>query len=208
MPGTDLKKSSAGLAGVVVLLFVGIALALAGNVYQFRESRRLASDLAATQQKMGKQFAEMRELESGQLEQNLRRLDELSQQFDRTNAMTLQQARAEVRRSRAELSKALEQKDQEVTRQMLELQSDLQKEANARLNRVSADLAKTRTELQREVKEVSIRTGEQAKAAKEPIAEVQPPPPAPQPEAPAKSSFWSKLNPFKSHKAKTDVAAR
>ncbi len=95
----DSKASSSGHQtrsrdGVLWLLLLGLLLALAGNAHQFLKTQRMAHDMAQMQQTMQSQFAELRELQSGALEQNVRRFDELNKRFDGLTATT----RAEVRR--------------------------------------------------------------------------------------------------------------
>jgi hypothetical protein len=76
------------------LLCFGMLIALAGNVYQFVQSERMARDLAVLQLNVQNQFAEMRELQSGTLEQNVRRFDELNKRLAGIKAAT----RSEVKK--------------------------------------------------------------------------------------------------------------
>ena len=163
---------------------------------------------SSMQQKVDKQFADMRELESGTLEQNLRRIDELSRQFEGINRATIQQAQAEIRRTKSELAKALAEKQKDEAKKMSELKADLAEDANAKVSEVSDDLKQTRTELRREVNDINVRRETPVKPA--PVVAthtVVPQQPQPVP-APKKTTFWNKLNPFRSHKEKTDVASK
>jgi hypothetical protein len=98
-PGNGWNSSRVALqthshSTILWLLCFGMLIALAGNIYQFVQSERMARDLAVLQLNVQNQFAEMRELQSGALEQNVRRFDEMNKQFAGIRAMT----RAEVRR--------------------------------------------------------------------------------------------------------------
>ncbi len=207
MPAIDSTSRSRSI--VIWLLFAGIAVALAGNVYQFTQARRLNRDFAAMQEKVRSQFADIRELEAGSLEQNLRRLDEMNKQFEEVTAATLEQARSEVRRNRAEFAKALDQRRTEVAKQMSELKSDIKEETSTKVERVSTDLAKTRVELTRAVEDASSRSGESPAASVAPAITTHAVAPAEKPEpTPTKKSFWSRLNPFKRDKPKTGIASK
>lgn len=94
--GSELEARSN--SGVLWVLFAGMVLALAGNVYQFVEAERISRDLAQAQREVQTQLADMRELESGTLEQNLRRFDQLNKQIEGLSAQTLKQTKSEVRR--------------------------------------------------------------------------------------------------------------
>jgi HD-GYP domain-containing protein (c-di-GMP phosphodiesterase class II) len=195
---------------VIWVLAAGMLLALGGNVYQFIQGKRLTRDFTSLQSNVNKQFAEMRELESSQLEQSLRRIDDLSRQLEGLNQATIQQTEEEIRRTRLQLAKELEQRKKEVAKQLTEMKTDLKQDANARVSQVSNDLEQTRSELQRSVNNISAKQTEApVKVEAPPVVThaVAPPLPAPAP-APEKKSFWNKLNPFRSHKAKTDIASK
>jgi hypothetical protein len=99
MPGNGWKASRVALpkhshSTALRLLCFGMLIALAGNIYQFVQSERMARDLGVLQLNVQNQFAEIRELQSGALEQNVRRFDELNKQFAGIKAAT----RSEVRK--------------------------------------------------------------------------------------------------------------
>jgi flagellar basal body-associated protein FliL len=208
MAANDARTRSRSV--LLLILAAGVTLALAGNVYQFTQARRLAHDLAFAQERMARRFAEIREVESGALEQNLRRLDELNKQFEQVTAATLEQARSEVRRNRAELAKALDERRKEVARQMSDLKSDLKEETSTKVEQVSTDLAKTRVSLERAVADVNGKTTENPPSSEAPAITTHAvvPDPKPAEQAPKKKSFWSRLNPFKKDKSKPDVASK
>jgi len=96
-PSSDALQSRTS-SGALWLLIFGLLLALAGDIREFVKVERLERDLAAMQQTVQSQFAEMKELQSGALEQNLRRFDELNKQFEDFRATTRLETRSEVRR--------------------------------------------------------------------------------------------------------------
>src|ERR1700719_155923 len=113
---------------VIPALFLGIILALAGNVYQFVRARHFEHDVELMQKSTQRQIADAKEAISGVLEQNLLRYDELNKQLQGVTTTTLEQARSEVKRSRSELSKTMERRHQEVVTQLSDLRSDLRED--------------------------------------------------------------------------------
>jgi hypothetical protein len=104
MVETDFRTSSYTLRARPrsTALWVLLLIAVAGNIYQFVESQRMARDLAVLRLNVQNQLSEMRELESGALEQNVRRFDELNKKVEGIAAAALVetklQTRSEVRR--------------------------------------------------------------------------------------------------------------
>ncbi len=192
---------------VLGVLSVGTLLALAANIYQFKENRRLARDLAEVRNSVQRQFADIKELESGELEQTLRRFDELNKQVQGMTAANLRKARLEMQRNRSELTKALAQKEKDVQSQMSAMKADLKQDASSKVSQVSEELAKTKSELARAVDGVSASSRETPAASEEPVAQA----PAAQPQivhAPKKKTLWSRLNPFRKSKDRAEVASR
>jgi hypothetical protein len=193
------------------LLFLGMTLALAGNVYQLIRTKRLAHDVDLMQRNTQRQIADVKEALFGELEQDLRRYDEMSKQLHQISSMTLAQARSDVKRSSSELARTLDRSHQEVVSQLSNLRSDLKENTSSKVAQISSDLEQTDSELRRvasnldvvrervESSSGQVKT-ELAVPPAEPAAQGQPPPP------PKKKQFWSKLNPFRSGKRKTVAA--
>jgi len=212
MAENDLKSSSKNgvrpffRSAIMPLMFAGIVIALAGNVYQLLKTQRLEHDIDLMHKSTQSQITEAKEAISGVLEQNLLRYDELNKQLQGVTATTLEQARSEVKRNRAELAKTIERRHAEMVTQLSDLRSDLKNEEASKLGQISADLERTGSQLQHLVSNLDTPP---AKPAPEPkAAPAVAPGAAPaveQPEtAPRKKTFWSKLNPFKYGKKKTD----
>src|ERR1700730_13433980 len=118
---------------VVPLLFLGMLLALAGNVYQFLRAERFEHDVELMQRSTQRQVADVKEAMSGVLEQNLLRYDELRKKLQGVTATTLEQARSEVKRSRSELARTMDRRHQEVVTQLSDLRSDLKDDTASKL---------------------------------------------------------------------------
>ncbi len=196
------------IAMVLGLLGIGTLLALAANIYQFKENQRLGRDLAAVQSSVQRQFADIKELESGELEQTLRRFDELNKQVQGATAANLRKARLEMQRNRSELTKALAQKEKDVQSQMSAMKADLKQDASSKVSQVSEELAKTKSELARAVDEPSVSSHEAAAASEEPVVAQAPAAQLHVVEAPKKKTLWSRLNPFRNSKDRAEVASR
>src|SRR5260370_36222472 len=132
---------------VVPLLFLGMSLALAGNVYQFLRAERFEHDVELMQKSTQRQIADVKEAISGVLEQNLLRYDELNKQLQSVTATAVEQAKAEVKqakaevkRSRSELEKTVEQRHQEAVTQLSDLRSDLREDTASKLSQISSNL--------------------------------------------------------------------
>lgn len=189
-----------------LLLFLGIALALAGIAYQNRRSDRLEREIASIRQDAQHQIAELREAQSALLEQNLLRVDQLSDELQKTSGEILQQARSDLTRSNSNLAKSVEKRHQEVLSQLSDLRSDLREDTGAKLIQVSQELERTGLQLKRIDSDMSATTSgmavdprESAKPASD-SGEQQATPPA------KKKQIWSKLNPFSRNKKKQDSA--
>jgi hypothetical protein len=96
-----------------------------------------------------------------------------------------------------------------VVTQLSDLRSDLREDTASKLGQISSDLEKTGSELKRVASNLDVGSGK--------IASNDPPEPAPavahaelpaqeQPAPPKKKQFWSKLNPFKYGKKKSEVS--
>ena len=144
---------------VMPLLFLGIALALAGNVNQFLRAKRFERDVNQMQKSTERQIADAKEAISGVFEQNLLRYDELSKQLQGVTATTLEQARSEVKRSRSGLSKTMERRHQEMVTQLSDLRSDLRDDAASKFSQISSDLERTGSELKRVASGLDLASG-------------------------------------------------
>jgi hypothetical protein len=178
--------------GVVLgLLGVGLALALAANVYQYKTGEHLSRDIALTQKNTEKQIAKMRDAASVEGELNQQRFDAMKTQLEGSTAATLRQARSEVKRSSTQLAASMEQKHQEQVQKQQEVASQLSdlkqdtssklqdtnshleetssklQDTSAKLDQVSGEVEKTGSELRRVVGDMGVMSGSIATNSKE-----------------------------------------
>jgi uncharacterized protein HemX len=89
------KSHSASL----VLLFLGMALALAGNVYQFVRGEHMKRDLATMQKNTQSQIAKLNSVSAAMLEENQQRFEAIKNQLQEVTAASLRQSRREPART-------------------------------------------------------------------------------------------------------------
>ena len=126
-----------------VVLFIGMVLALAGNVYQLNRTAHLSSDMAANERSTQLEIRKLAGTAGTALELDQQRFDQLKDQLNSSAAATLRQARSEVKRSSSQFAQSLSNAHQDVISQL----SDLKQETGAKLNDTSAKLNDTSTKL-------------------------------------------------------------
>lgn len=197
----------------ICLLGAGMALAIAGNVYQFVKQRHFEHDVDLMQRSTEHQMADLKEAVSGVLEQNLLRYDELSKQIQSVSSSTLEQAKSEVKKNTSELARALDRRHRDLVTQLSDMRADLRQDTVSKLNKISADLQNTHSDLRRvatQLDTMNVKVETNSDEIKSELAAAHTSEPAPQEQAAPppkpKKQFWSKLNPFKSSKRKQEVS--
>jgi F0F1-type ATP synthase membrane subunit b/b' len=140
-----------------------LAVALAGNVYQFVRGEHLARDLALVQVNMQRQMAKLNDTTSSALSQTQQRFDLLESELETATNTTLRQLRSELKKSDAQLAQSVEQKRQQLVSQM----SDLQVDTSEKLGRVSSDLQNTGSDVKQFSSDLSSMSGAVATNSKE-----------------------------------------
>jgi len=175
--------------GILWMLFIGMALALAGNVYQFNKSDRLSHDLVTSQRSTETQIAKLTDAASAALQQTQQRFDQLEDEVrDQVRASTsaaVKQARFESKKNSTQLEQALEQKQQDVVKQLSDLQQEtsarlsdlkqdtsnqltgLKQDTDTRFTQVSSDIEKTGADLKRVMGDMGVMSGLVATNGKE-----------------------------------------
>jgi len=184
MSTNDSGNSPRSHGAVLWVLFIGMALALAGNVYQFTRSAHLSSDMAANERSTRLEIRKLADSADAVLQLDQQRFDQFKDQLNTSAATTLRQARSEVRRSSSQLAQSLSNAHQDVISQL----SDLKQETGAKLNdtstklndtsaklndtsdklnRVAGDLDQTGSDVRRVVGDLGVVSGQVATNAKE-----------------------------------------
>jgi uncharacterized phage infection (PIP) family protein YhgE len=162
---------------VLWILFLGLALALAGNIYQFSRSARLASDMAANERSTQVEIGKLADSAGAALQLDQQRFDQLKDQLSTSAAATLRQARSDVRRSSSQLTESLSQAHQDVVNQLSDLKqetgaklddtSSKLNDTSAKLNQVSGDLDKTGSDVRQVTGDLGVVSGQVATNGKE-----------------------------------------
>ena len=173
---------------VLWILCAGIALALAGNVYQWVRADRQSRDLAVLEQNTERQMAKLTDAASTEAQLNQQRFDSmqsaLKADLEGATAAALKQARADVKRSSTQLAQNLEerrqefeQKNQEVATQLADLKQDTSskiqdastklQDTSTKLDQVSTTVDQHGSDLKRVVGDMGVMSGDIATNGKE-----------------------------------------
>ncbi len=173
----DDAPRSKGHSRVLWILAVAIALALAGNVYQFMRAGQQSRDLMALQENMDSKIAKLADAASNEVQLNQQRFEALQatlkSDVEGATAATLRQARADVKRSSAQLSQSLdergrelEQENQQVVGQIADLKQDTSskfqdagtklQDTNTKIDQVSTTVEQHSSDLKRMVGDMGV----------------------------------------------------
>jgi uncharacterized phage infection (PIP) family protein YhgE len=171
------NKSPRSHTAVLWILFLGLALALAGNIYQFSRSARLSSDMAANERSTQLEIRKLADSAGAALELDQQRFDQLKDQLSTSAAATLRQARSEVKRSGSQLTQSLSQAHQDVIDQLSNLKQETSaklddtssklNDTSAKLDQVSGDLDKTGSDVRQVTGDLGVVSGKVATNAQE-----------------------------------------
>ena len=111
-------------AAVLTLLFLGLVLALAGNVYQYKKSRQMGVELSFVQHNLQTQITRLSDATSGAFDVTQHRFEELKRLQDSTAAAFID-TRLELRKSNSSVNSQLEKRNQELAQKERELTAQL-----------------------------------------------------------------------------------
>ncbi len=131
--------------GVTLALFLGLAIAIGGNIYESMCRDNLTRDLGRVQVSTQQQLAKVNDTTKGALTQTQQRLDTLESQVEDANNANLRQVRSELKRTNNQLADGVDQKSRELMSQL----SDLSIDTSEKLSRVSGDLENTGADVKR-----------------------------------------------------------
>jgi len=131
--------------GVVSVLFLGVAIAIGGNIYESMCRDSLARDLARVQVTTEQQVAKLSDTTKRALLESQQHFDALESQVTGATDLNLRQVRTELKRTNSQLVDGVEQKRQQLMSQL----SDLRVDTSEKLGRVSDDLTNTGADVKR-----------------------------------------------------------
>jgi hypothetical protein len=175
---------------ILWLLFLGIVISFARNMYEDQRADVLSRNIASVRQDTQKQISELREAQTASLEHDLLRLDQLNAQLQATSEDILRQSTMAADRTKAELARTVEQRHQEMIRALSDIRSDLRANISVKQGQVASSELPERPAV--DVAAVSSFSDQPAPVPAEVrIVEQDQGHPAT-----SKKGFWSKLNPF------------
>jgi hypothetical protein len=142
MSQNEVSKSH---TGVVSVLFLGVAIAIGGNIYESMNRDRLERDLSRVQVTTQQQVAKLSDTTKGALLESQQRFDALESQVAGASDLNLRQVRTELKKTNSQLADGVEQKRQQLMSQL----SDLRVDTSAKLESVSDNLDNTTADVKR-----------------------------------------------------------
>jgi len=160
MSQNEVGKSQTAVTWV---LFLGLAIAIGGNIYESMCRDSLTRDLARVQVSTEQQMAKVNDTTKGALSQTQQRLDALESQVEDSTNTNLRQVRSELKKTNTQLVDGVEQK----SRQLMSQLSDLSIDTSEKLGRVSGELEITGADVKRVEGDLNTVSGAVATNAKE-----------------------------------------
>lgn len=154
--------------GVISVLFLGLAVAIGGNVYESMRRDNLARDLSLVQLSTQRQITKLNDTTQEALVKTQQRFDSLESQVEgSTTDASLKQIRSELKKSNTQLADGVEQKRQQLANQLTSQLADLSADTSEKLGRVSSDLENTGADVKRVAGDMIAVSGAVATNAKE-----------------------------------------
>jgi hypothetical protein len=142
MSQNEVSKSQ---TGVTLALFLGLAIAIGGNIYESMCRDNLTRDLARAQVSSEQQMAKVNDTTKGALLESKQRVDALESQVEEATNANLRQVRSELKKTNNQLADGVDQKSQQLMSQL----SDLRVDTSEKLGRVSGDIENTGADVKR-----------------------------------------------------------
>jgi hypothetical protein len=136
-------------AAIFAILFLGLAIALVGNIYQFVKTEHLSRDLAVMQRSMQTQITRLSDATSGAFDVTQERFHEMKK-FQDSASLALVNARAELKKNSSEVAASLEEKNRELAKANRELTAQLaafKQDTGSRIQKTSSALQTTNSKL-------------------------------------------------------------
>ena len=153
--------------GVIWVLFLGLAIAIGGNIYESMCRDRLESDLASARIATQQQMTKLNDTTKGALLEAQQRFDALESQAQGAADTNLRQVRSELKKTNTQLVDGVEQKRQQLMSQL----ADLRVDTSDKLGRVSGDLENTNADVKRVVGDLE-NTGAEVKRVEAGLTDV------------------------------------
>lgn len=134
---------------ILAILFLGLALALVGNVYQFTKADQMSRELKGVQHSLQTQITRLSDATSGAFDVTQERFLETKKLQDST-AAALTDARAELKRTNAGMIDELEGRNEKLARENRDLAAQLatlKQETSSKIQKTSSALLATNSKV-------------------------------------------------------------
>jgi hypothetical protein len=148
---------------VTPILFLGLAVAIGGNIYESMYRGNLARELDRVQANAQEQVAKLNDTTKGAIAQTQQRVDALKNQIGDSSTADLRQVRSELKRTNMQLADGVDQKRQQLESEV----ADLRVDTSEKLGRVSGDLENTTADVKRVEGDLNTVSGAVASHSKE-----------------------------------------
>jgi hypothetical protein len=139
------NETTKSQSGITWALFLGLAIAIGGNIYESMSRENLARDIARVQVSTQQQIAKLNDTTKGALLETQQRFGALGSQVEDATDTNVRQVRSELKKTNAQLADGVEQKRQQLINQL----SDLRVDTSEKLERISGDLENTGADVKR-----------------------------------------------------------
>lgn len=140
------RVASNGHIGLLVALCIGLALALAGDVYLWTQSNQLKSDLAQSQDNTQTQISKLGDATTALLQQRLEAINEDLKAAHDSADSALKRARFETQKQGKELAQRLDEQQTQVAGELTQLK-DATSTASTKIDAVSTDVTGVKTDV-------------------------------------------------------------
>jgi chromosome segregation ATPase len=140
------KETPRGNSVIIGLLSAGLAIALAGDGYLILRSNNLDQHVAQLQTNTQDQMSKLTDATTTLLNQRLSAMGSDVQSANETASEAVKQARTEIQRQSARLSRRLDDQQKEVSGELVELKGATST-ANSKLEEVSSDVNGVKTDV-------------------------------------------------------------
>jgi chromosome segregation ATPase len=140
------EEKPRGRSAMIGVLAAGLVIALAGDGYIIMKANNLNDQITQMQSATQAQMTKLTDSTTAMLERRLEAVSSDVQDAHDTANSAVKQARAEVQRQSAQLTRKIDEQQQQVVGQLVELK-DATTTANSKLDEVSADVSGVKTDV-------------------------------------------------------------
>jgi chromosome segregation ATPase len=132
-----------GHGAVIGILFAGLVVALAGDLYLWNQSREINRNLGDTKDAVASQISKLGDATTTLLEQRMQSIDREMKDAQDSTATAIKKARSEAQKTGKDLSAKLQDEQEEVSDKLQQVASA----ADSKFTQVSSDVSNVKTDV-------------------------------------------------------------